>query len=504
MALLRRKIFWIILFLTLAGAMLRLYHLSDSLQFLGDQGRDALRVARMFKQGDLVFIGPVTSIGNMYLGPLYYYFMLPWLWLSYPSPLGPAYGVALLSIITIPLMYILGSQLVGKKAALFATICLAVSSVTITYSRFSWNPNPAPLFGLLLMWALHQSWKSHPKYWLLVATFFSVLIQLHYITLLSLLPILIILFSQLKEAARSKKKLLLLAKYVLASALIGLIFISPLIFFDFKHGGTNQAALRELIGGKNSITVSESTNLLGKVWSIAEETHGRSMQLLFDMHIGQVRGRNTVLVALTLIGLLVLIHKNRRLTQGEITVLLFVFTTIFGVSIYSHSLYDHYVLFVVPAVLLLFGILASFFWRLHLITRLCVPVLLLAYIFYNLSQLKFQPTSTPLPILMASAQAIASHLQPNEPYNLVLLAETKDYYGQNYRYFLDTIPNKAPLNPDHDDLNAVNTLVVINEERVPLDEIGNLPLFEIATFKDINQKQTITLPSGIEAYLWRK
>lgn len=504
MALIRRKIFWIVLFLTLVGAILRLYRLPDSLQFLGDQGRDALRVARMFKQGDLVFIGPVTSIGNMYLGPLYYYFMLPWLWATYPSPLGPAYGVALLSILAIPLLYILGSQLVGKKAALFATICMSVSSVLITYSRFSWNPNPAPLFGLLLMWALFHSWKTHPKYWLLVATFFSILIQLHYITLLSLLPILIILFLKIKESAQSTKQLFLLAKYVLVSVLIGLIFVSPLIFFDLKHGGTNQAALRELIGGKNSITVSKSTNILGKLWSIAEETHGRSMQLLFDMHVGQVRGRNTVLVALTLIGILLLIQKNRQLTQGETVVLLFVFTTIFGVSIYSHSLYDHYVLFVIPAVLLLFGILGSFFWRLHLITRLCVPVFLLAYIIYNLSQFKFTPTSTPLSVLMASAQEIADHLRPNEPYNVVLLAETKDYYGQNYRYFLDTIPNKAPLNPDHDDLNAVNTLVIINEEGVPLDEIDNLPLFEIATFKDIDQKQIITLPSGIEAYLWRK
>lgn len=504
MALLKRKIFWIVLFLTLFGAILRLYRLPDSLQFLGDQGRDALRVARMFKQGDLVFIGPVTSIGNMYLGPLYYYFMVPWLWATYPSPLGPAYGVALLSILAIPLIYVLGSQLVGKKAALLATICMSVSSVLITYSRFSWNPNPAPLLGLLLMWALYRSWKTHPKYWLLVAIFFSILIQLHYITLLSLLPIIIILFLQLKESAQSTNKLFLLAKYVLASALIGLIFISPLIFFDLKHGGTNQAALRELIGGKNSITVAKSNNLLGKLWSVAEETHGRTMQLLFDMHLGQVRGRNTMLVALTLISLLVLIYKNQRLTQGETIVLLFVFTTIFGVSIYSHSLYDHYVLFVIPAVLLLFGMLGSFFWRLHLITRLCVPALLLAYIIYNLSQFKFTPTSTPLPVLMASAQVIADHLQPNEPYNVVLLSETKDYYGQNYRYFLDTIPNKAPLNPDHDDLNAVSTLVIINEESVPLDEIDNLPLFEIATFKDVNQRQSITLPSGIEAYVWRK
>src|SRR5690606_24275698 len=82
--------------IVVVGAGLRLYNLPHTAQFLGDQGRDALIVSRIFKEGDLVFIGPVTSVGNMYLGPLYYYFMLPFLWLSYPSPLGPAYGVAIL------------------------------------------------------------------------------------------------------------------------------------------------------------------------------------------------------------------------------------------------------------------------------------------------------------------------------------------------------------------------------------------------------------------------
>ena len=109
-----------------------------------------------------------------------------------------------------------------------------------------------------------------------------------------------------------------------------------------------------------------------------------------------------------------------------------------------------------------------------------------------------------VPLLAASAQVIAENIQPNEKYNIVLLSETKDYYGQNYRYFLDTIPNKTPLNPDHDDLNDVSALVVINEEAVPIEAIDELPIFEIATFKDVNQKQIFKLPSGSEAYIWRK
>ena len=504
MALFKRKIFWDLLLLTLIGSYVRLYHLPDTIQFLGDQGRDALRVARMFKQGDLVFIGPVTSIGNMYLGPLYYYFMLPWLWLTYPSPLGPAYAVAVLSIVTIPLLYLLGQELVGKKAALLASVCFTVSSVVITYSRFSWNPNPAPLVGLLLLWSLHRAWKINTQYWMIVAICFSVLIQLHYIALLSLIPISIVLLLQFQELFRSKKKPQPLLKHSLIAIVIGLIFISPLVVFDLKHQGVNLLALGALLGGENSITTFETTNQFGKLWTIIEETHGRSMQILFDMYIGQVRGQNTILLALTLIGILTLIIKNKHLTKGQTIILLFVLTTIVGTSAYSHNLYDHYVLYVVPAVLLLFGMLGSFIWKYGLIPRSIVVLALCLFIFKSQSQWSFKATSTPLSLLQASAAEITAELQPGERYNIVLLSETKDYYGQNYRYYLDTIPNKVPLNPDHDNLNDVNTLVIINEERVPIDEISSLPLFEIATFTDVNLKKSITLSSGSEAYIWRK
>ena len=101
---------WIIFITLICASFLRLYNIPSTVQFLGDQGRDALIVADIFKKLDPVFIGPVTSVGNMYLGPLYYYFMLPFLFLTYPSPMGPVYAVALLGIVTVFLLFYLGKQ----------------------------------------------------------------------------------------------------------------------------------------------------------------------------------------------------------------------------------------------------------------------------------------------------------------------------------------------------------------------------------------------------------
>ena len=141
---------WAVVVAVICGAFFRLYNIPLSFQFLGDQGRDVLIVARMFKELDPVFIGPVTSVGNMYLGPLYYYFMLPWLWLTYPSPLGPQYAVAVLGIVANWLIWVLGKRMMGKWPAAIATVLFAFSQVAVEYTRFSWNPNPIPLVSLFM------------------------------------------------------------------------------------------------------------------------------------------------------------------------------------------------------------------------------------------------------------------------------------------------------------------------------------------------------------------
>ena len=75
------------------------------MEFLGDQGRDVLVIRNFFKHKDLFFIGPQTSIGNMYLGPYYYYLIAPALLLANFNPVGPAVFIALFGIATTYLIF---------------------------------------------------------------------------------------------------------------------------------------------------------------------------------------------------------------------------------------------------------------------------------------------------------------------------------------------------------------------------------------------------------------
>ena len=73
------------------------YRLDHTFIFHNDEGRDVLIAYRMLDTKLPVLLGPETSVGNMYLGPFYYYLMVPSLWLSQLSPVGPAAMVALFS-----------------------------------------------------------------------------------------------------------------------------------------------------------------------------------------------------------------------------------------------------------------------------------------------------------------------------------------------------------------------------------------------------------------------
>jgi len=133
---------------------LRFYNLEDSLMFQGDQGRDAIVVANIFKEKDPVFIGPVTSIGNMYLGPFYYYLMLPFLWLTYPSPMGPVFMVAGLSVATVVLFYFLVKKIYGQKVALIGKFFFALSHTAVFLYRFFFYFYSSSFFFMFVFYLL--------------------------------------------------------------------------------------------------------------------------------------------------------------------------------------------------------------------------------------------------------------------------------------------------------------------------------------------------------------
>lgn len=501
----RSPIFFLLVGLTIVAAFLRLWNFSDTLMFQGDQGRDALIVSRIFTHHDPVFIGPVTSVGNMYLGPLYYYFMLPFLYLSYPSPLGPALAVAVLGIVTVPLLYLLGKEMIGRRAALIAAIMGTFSVSAVVYSRFSWNPNPAPLVGLIMVWATYRAWKRSAWYWVVVAVCFSILIQLHYIAALSLggagLIWLISLWQMLrKPTAQRNKDVARLAMVTLLSIGVTLLSFTPLVLFDYRHDGLIRNALLKLFTEEKILDKTQAISLPAKIAGLLKDTHGRAMHILFEHMIGKNRVLNTFLLVLVA-AITALQFKRPRWVAppGLIVVVLYLLTGIFGTALYQHSLFEHYFAYLFPVVFFTLGVTLSWISRQKSpIGTLVAGSALICFIIVNVSQLPLQSQAWTITDVDRTTKTIYEHLKPGEPYSLVLLSPSKDLYAQNYRYFLSTT-DRPPLPPEL--AGQAQALVVINEEHV--SDVASLPIYEIVTFANKNISEEYTVPNGPEIIIFR-
>ena len=487
---------FLVIGIVVIAALLRLWNLPDTLMFQGDQGRDAIIVADIFRKADLVFIGPVTSVGNMYLGPFYYYFMVPFLLLTYPSPVGPAYAVAIISIVTTLLVFLLGKDVIGKTEGVLAAFFFGLSQIVVVYSRFSWNPNIAPLFGLLMLWATYKAWSKSSWYWLLVSISFSVLIQLHYVTLLALPAASVIWFVQAAQlfkfqpATAQQKKTFLLS--TLLAIIIGLVSLTPLMLFDYKHNWLNIQAFSSLVS--NTENIGGELSGLTKFIGIVKETHGRSMHILFDLYVGQDRVRNTVLVILTALGMFgVLKSTGTKRTKGILVLGLYLVLAIIGTAFYQHTLFDHYLGYLFPMVALLYGSLLGFMLR-HRVGLLLVVSFIGLFLWYNITKYPLGDQGWMIHDMRRTAQIISEKIGTEEKYNIILLSESRDLYGQNYRYYLTTMPN-PPVKPEN--FADADKLVIINENQPGVD-VTQLPIYEIQTFPNKEISAVYTVEGGPE------
>lgn len=505
-SLLSIEVFSLIVIILMA-AFFRLSNLPNTLTFQADQARDAILVSKIFLEHKPVFIGPVTSVGNMYLGPLYYYFMLPFLVLSYPSPLGPAYGVALCGILAVFLFYKLGSQFLGKTAGMISAILAAMSATLIYFSRFSWNPNPVPLVSLLMIYFTYLAWKKNSQYWLAVAICFSVLLQLHYLSMIMLAGAGFFWLWSLLTILKKKKQfqlnteLISFAKITLLCLVIGLVFFSPLVLFDIKHDFVNLRAFQSIFVSEKILTAGaagQSTNLL---LGIVRESHGRTVEVLYTLLFGKLDAYQNYLLLGVGLYLLAFFKFRRKIADwdGQFLVLIYLVLSIIGISAYKRSIFDHYLLFIMPMSLWFWGSALANLWKMRF-GKVLVVAFIGCFAWYNLQHLPLKSSGWTISKVKGITDEVVPQLHTGEKYDVVLLSDSGDFYGMNYRYFLNTsaIP---PI--DFESAEPVNTLVIINENQKN-KVVEEIPVYQIKVFG--KPKKIIKIPNtdGPNLEIWRK
>jgi len=465
----KNKLEFISLLVILAVALfLRLYRISEFLTFLGDEGRDVRIVRDLITKGNLVFIGPMTSIGNMYLGPLYYYMIAPALFLSGLNPVGPAVMVALIGVLTVWFTWYVGRTWFGKVPGIIAALLFAVSPVAIIYSRSSWNPNPMPLFALLCIWGIYEIWQNKKYFWLpLIGVSFAFAMQMHYLALLLVPVIGLFWLLSLKKINKDKIDKPQFVKKTLLAIFFFLLLMSPLALFDLKHNGMNFNAFKIFFTDRQT-TVNLNPTKSDRFLPIIYTT-------VTDLVLARQAVIAPVISAIIFLLSVFIFIKSRWKTTLKI---LFVWLgfALLGLGIYKQHVYIHYLGFVYPAVYLLLGAILGFIaTRKGIIFKLLAVITLISLVYLNL---KYSPTfgspNRQLQRTEAAADLIIKESK-GDPFNFGLIA--KQNYDESYRYFLEN--KKANL--VRGEVKIVDQLFVICENGDKCQPEGN-PDWQIAVF----------------------
>jgi 4-amino-4-deoxy-L-arabinose transferase-like glycosyltransferase len=453
--------------IVLLSLFLRIYKIDQYLTFLGDEGRDVRIVRDLITKGNLVFIGPQTSVGNMYLGPLYYYLIAPSLALFGLSPIGPAVMNALIGSLVVFGVWFVGRQWFSSLAGLLGALLYALSPVAIIYSRSSWNPNPTPLFALICAYGMYLVWQNKEYKWLpWVGLSFAAALQMHYLALL-LLPFLGIFW--LLTLIREKKNQILKHKILIFTLFAFLIFCAmmfPLVLFDLKHQGMNFNAF------KTFFTNRETTVNLNPARS------DRFIPVMVTMVTDLITARQKFFPEL--IGLLVLALsfyyvKFSKAKIPLIYILTWILFSILGLAVYKQHVYIHYLGFMYPAMYLLLGFLISNLLLKNKFTKLIGAISLVFLLFVNV---KYSPLKdTPNNQLKVTEHAVDLIIKESkgEPFNFALIA--KQNYDESYRYFFE---NKKSLMYRGED-RITDQLFVICEDGDKCQPEGS-PVYQIAKF----------------------
>ncbi len=542
---------FLLFLILLLAAFLRFYRIGDYMTFLGDEGRDVLTVYNIL-HGHLTLLGPTSSVGGFFLGPIYYYFMAPFLWLFNYNPVGPAVMIALLGIITVYLVYYLGKNIFNKTTGFIAAFIYAISPLVVIYSKSSWNPNPMPFFTILCLWFLYRSLFEGKNKWVILSGIcYGILLQLHYIeTFLGVSIILYVIgaefiFSINSGPARMMKKIL---KQVQDDIKIFFFFIlgfligfSPYLAFEVRHKFVNTLNIINFIF--HSPDVGGSGNILMKTWDVFITVFGKTLFYyppsntavstfgkldIFAILISIVSLGSLIYFLIEFVSLLKqkgrdssltlrMTNKNKFLKYFLIFAWLIPPLLIFG--FYKKNIYDYYFEFLYPVVILVISNFIGFLWKnnwkrtrffanaqnnklyqvINISSKIGGILILGAIIFTSIyySPIRILPNEQVNQARLISK--VVLNEVDNKPFNLALITGGNSDFA--YRYFL-TIWGHPPvtIQPPYLDpqrTSVTNQLIVICES-IPCYPLGN-PLFEIAGFgqAEIVDKKNV---SFIEIY----
>jgi 4-amino-4-deoxy-L-arabinose transferase-like glycosyltransferase len=365
----------IFLALFVVALYLRFYNIEYFQPFGWDQARDAWNV-RDILMGKLLVVGPRTGIGEMHLGPLYYYALVPFFYLTKMDPIATIYFNFLSNVANFLILFYVTKKIFGNYAALFVIFVYSFSNYIITINQVPWNVTLMPGIAAAIFYSIVRIYQEDYKWVFVMWGLSGFYFNLHFTAIF--LP-----FINIASLAfvKNKKKVL---KYSLLSLPIFLIWYLPALTYLLR-------------------TTDESDNLKHFVRDYFIGFHFRFFleKRLTDAFI-QFKTvlffpllKSLHLLVPAIYGILILFEKDKwNRTLGYLILLWFIIPAL-AFTAYGGPLSEYYFLYTVPMVLYILVYLQAKILKTKFkhIALLGFSIFWIFYAWQNTSHMWIKPTS---------------------------------------------------------------------------------------------------------------
>jgi len=217
---------WVLVVILALGLLLRVYNARETFLYGHDQDLAGWIIKDILVNHHPRLIGQLTSTDGIFIGPIFYYFLIPFYLLTKMDPIGGVLAVSVLGVATIASYYFVFSKVFGKVAGMLAGLIYAVSYYMVFNDREVVPTMPVMLWSVWYFWALNLLLKGKRLGYLVSGLLLGLIwhINMSLILVTPLIP-LSVFFSKKKISWRGVVRAV--AAFVVLSI--------PLIVFELRH-----------------------------------------------------------------------------------------------------------------------------------------------------------------------------------------------------------------------------------------------------------------------------
>ena len=215
-----------LLLIILIGLFFRTYDLVNRLEFAHDGDLQAWIVKDIIVNKHIRLIGQLTSADGIFIGPFYYYLLIPFYLLTNMDPIGATIPIIIISILTIVSYYFVFAKLFKKEIGLIIAFFQAILIPHVLTDRSVVPTVTTPLWSIWYFYSIILLSRGKFQALPLLAILIALIWHVHIALLPSLLAI-PVAFLVSKKFPNLKLIIISIISFLLVSI--------PFILFELKH-----------------------------------------------------------------------------------------------------------------------------------------------------------------------------------------------------------------------------------------------------------------------------